>query len=196
MGRKGVTVMSRKVVRTMITALVTASLLVLTACGKAEQAADTASLDDGAVTRLESDEGEEHYIDDNAIALAGKASTSAGVTMAQSALALINQQRAALGLAALVWSDGLAKDAQVRAQECEKSFSHTRPNGTDWWTVDSNLMYGENLAKGYDLDTAVERAKEYISGALGAMLDLGSGSGPMNHGFDISGRFAEEKEGR
>ncbi|MGN1168189.1 MAG: bifunctional hydroxymethylpyrimidine kinase/phosphomethylpyrimidine kinase [Lachnospiraceae bacterium] len=53
-----------------------------------------------------------------------------------------------------------------------------------------------NLAKGYDLDTAVERAKEYISGALGAMLDLGSGSGPMNHGFDISGRFAEEKEGR
>lgn len=79
MGRKGVTVMSRKLVRTMITALVMASLLVLTACGKAEQAADTASLDDGAVTRLEADEGEEHYIDDNAIALAGKASTSAGV---------------------------------------------------------------------------------------------------------------------
>lgn len=149
MGRKGVTVMSRKLVRMMITALVTASLLVLTACGKAEQAADTASLDDGAVTRLESDEGEEHYIDDNAIALAGKASTSAGVTMAQSALALINQQRAALGLAALVWSDGLAKDAQVRAKECEQSFSHTRPNGTDWWTVDSNLMYGENLAYNY-----------------------------------------------
>ena len=124
--------MNRKLVRTMITALVTASLLVLTACGKAEQAADTASLDDGAVTRLESDEGEEHYIDDNAIALAGKASTSAGVTMAQSALALINQQRAALGLAALVWSDGLTKDAQVRAKECEQSFSHTRPNGTDW----------------------------------------------------------------
>ena len=32
-----------------------------------------------------------------------------------------------------------------------------------------------NLAKGYDLATAVERAKEYISGALAAMLDLGSG---------------------
>ena len=29
-----------------------------------------------------------------------------------------------------------------------------------------------NLAKGYDLDTAVERAKAYISGALAAMLDL------------------------
>ena len=38
-----------------------------------------------------------------------------------------------------------------------------------------------NLAKGYDLDTAVERAKAYISGCLSAMLDLGRGSGPMNH---------------
>ena len=38
-----------------------------------------------------------------------------------------------------------------------------------------------NLAKGYDLDTSVERAKEYISGCLSAMLDLGHGSGPMNH---------------
>lgn len=49
-----------------------------------------------------------------------------------------------------------------------------------------------NLAKGYDLDTAVERAKAYISGALGAMLDLGAGSGPMNHAFDLSGEFAKE----
>ena len=40
-----------------------------------------------------------------------------------------------------------------------------------------------NLAKGFDLDTSVERAKAYISGALGAMLDLGRGSGPMDHGF-------------
>lgn len=42
-----------------------------------------------------------------------------------------------------------------------------------------------NLAKGHDLETAVERAKEYISGALAAMLDLGAGSGPMNHAFDL-----------
>jgi hydroxymethylpyrimidine/phosphomethylpyrimidine kinase len=48
-----------------------------------------------------------------------------------------------------------------------------------------------NLAKGCDLDTAVERAKAYISGALAAMLDLGAGSGPMNHGFDIKSDFAE-----
>ena len=51
-----------------------------------------------------------------------------------------------------------------------------------------------NLAKGYDLDTSVSRSKEYISGALGAMLDLGKGSGPMNHGFDISSDYVLEKE--
>lgn len=46
-----------------------------------------------------------------------------------------------------------------------------------------------NLAKGYELDVAVNRAKAYISGALADMLDLGKGSGPMNHGFDIQSKF-------
>lgn len=48
-----------------------------------------------------------------------------------------------------------------------------------------------NLAKGYDLATAVEYAKNYISGALAAMLDLGKGSGPMNHAFAITGDFSK-----
>lgn len=42
-----------------------------------------------------------------------------------------------------------------------------------------------NLAKGNDLEKSVENAKAYISGALEAMLDLGQGSGPMNHAFAI-----------
>ncbi len=45
------------------------------------------------------------------------------------------------------------------------------------------------LAKGLELDAAVERAKAYISGALGAMLDLGRGSGPMDHMFDLRSEF-------
>jgi hydroxymethylpyrimidine/phosphomethylpyrimidine kinase len=49
-----------------------------------------------------------------------------------------------------------------------------------------------NLAKGFSLEASVARAKEYISGALGAMLDLGSGSGPMNHAFAFGGKFMEE----
>ena len=40
-----------------------------------------------------------------------------------------------------------------------------------------------NLARGYSLSEAVQRAKDYISGALEAMLDLGRGPGPMNHAF-------------
>ena len=42
-----------------------------------------------------------------------------------------------------------------------------------------------NLALGYDLTTSIQMAKDYISGALAAMLDLGKGSGPMNHAFQL-----------
>ena len=48
-----------------------------------------------------------------------------------------------------------------------------------------------NLAKGYSLFDSVYKAKEYITGALSAMLDLGHGSGPMNHAFDVNSRFAK-----
>ena len=48
-----------------------------------------------------------------------------------------------------------------------------------------------NLAKGYDLAASVERAKAYLSGALAAQLDLGHGSGPMDHMFDLKGAFVE-----
>ena len=51
-----------------------------------------------------------------------------------------------------------------------------------------------NLAKGYSLEESVKRAKSYISEALLAMLDLGKGSGPMNHAFNINGEYAKESE--
>jgi len=44
-----------------------------------------------------------------------------------------------------------------------------------------------NLAKGHDLKNSVHLAKAYISGALSAFLDLGSGNGPLHHGY--SGRL-------
>ena len=49
-----------------------------------------------------------------------------------------------------------------------------------------------NLAKGFDLPVSIKRSKDYLSGALGAMLDLGKGRGPMMHNFDLKGKFAEE----
>lgn len=42
-----------------------------------------------------------------------------------------------------------------------------------------------NLAKGFELETSIEMAKDYISKALSDMLDLGAGRGPMNHAFMI-----------
>ena len=46
-----------------------------------------------------------------------------------------------------------------------------------------------NLAKGFDLETAVRRSKDYIFGALSAQLNLGRGSGPMDHMWDLRSRF-------
>ena len=51
-----------------------------------------------------------------------------------------------------------------------------------------------NLAKGFSLGESVQRAKEYISGALAAMLDLGKGSGPMMHNFDLTSEFSKENK--
>jgi len=48
-----------------------------------------------------------------------------------------------------------------------------------------------NLAKGHDIKTAVQKAKSYISAALSAQLDLGQGSGPMNHAFELTGQFTK-----
>ena len=84
-----------------------------------------------------------------------------------------------------------ANDLLYRNGECRwfygKRIDNPNTHGTGC-TLSSAIA--SNLAKGFSMDESVERAKEYISGALGAMLDLGRGSGPMNHAFDITGRFA------
>ena len=49
-----------------------------------------------------------------------------------------------------------------------------------------------NLAKGFKLDESVQRAKDYISEALAVQLNLGKGSGPMQHNFGLKTRYAEK----
>lgn len=51
-----------------------------------------------------------------------------------------------------------------------------------------------NLAKGFDLAMSVQRAKDYISDALSAQLDLGQGSGPMMHNFSLQGKYGKVAE--
>lgn len=71
---------------------------------------------------------------------------------------------------------------------CGERIENPNTHGTGC-TLSSAIA--SNLAKGYSLDVSVERAKQYISGALSAMLDLGEGSGPMDHGFDIHSFYTE-----
>lgn len=46
-----------------------------------------------------------------------------------------------------------------------------------------------NLAKGYGLEEAIRKAKKYLESCLKDGLDLGKGSGPMNHAFDIKDEY-------
>ena len=45
-----------------------------------------------------------------------------------------------------------------------------------------------------EIRESIERAKNYLSDALAAMLDLGKGSGPMQHNFNLNGTYKEVKE--
>ena len=69
---------------------------------------------------------------------------------AQRLLQMVNDYRAQNGLGPLSWSSELESAAQVRASEISipNCFSHTRPDGSDYWTANSNLIYGENIAAG------------------------------------------------
>ncbi len=118
----------------------------------------TAEVDNTAVSRGAADEGPIHYIDENAIILSGEFTPSeSSLHEANATLALVNSRRATAGLRELVWDNRLVQAAQVRAQEAAERFSHTRPNDTEWWTVNSEIMYGENLTKGYfDAPTVVQ----------------------------------------
>ena len=70
-----------------------------------------------------------------------------------------------------------------------KRINNTNTHGTGC-TLSSAIA--SNLAKGFSLAQSVRRAKDYISGALAAMLDLGKGAGPMAHNFTLQGKYAEE----
>ena len=82
----------------------------------------------------------------------------------------------------LLWSCGSAH--WLKARRIDNPNTH----GTGC-TLSSAIA--SNLAKGFDLTQATRRAKSYVTDALLAMLDLGQGSGPMNHAFALTGGYAE-----
>lgn len=87
---------------------------------------------------------------------------------------------------------GLARDLLYEAGNCiwyeAERIDNKNTHGTGC-TLSSAIA--ANLAKNEDLKTAVKRAKEYLTGAIRAGLDLGKGSGPLDHGYALSGEFTE-----
>lgn len=71
----------------------------------------------------------------------------------QEVVDLVNAERAKEGLTPLTLDTKVQAAAQVRAEECTKSFSHTRPDGSSFATAlkEQNVSYksaGENIAWG------------------------------------------------
>ena len=84
----------------------------------------------------------------------------------------------------LLWKDGAGRWFKGHR------ISNPNTHGTGC-TLSSAIA--SNLAKGLELEEAVQQAKAYISGARAAMLDLGKGRGPMNHLFDLKSPFIGEE---
>jgi hydroxymethylpyrimidine/phosphomethylpyrimidine kinase len=79
-----------------------------------------------------------------------------------------------------------ANDVLYDGKECRwfgaERISNPNTHGTGC-TLSSAIA--SNLAKGAKTAEAVLRAKQYLTEALSAMLDLGHGSGPLDHIFEI-----------
>ena len=119
--------------------------------GSAEAPADeeTAMLtDDGAE---EYDEEAGFIIFEGDVPLAGEPGSEDIHDYVFEVVDLVNEERAAEGLAPLDLHREATDCAQLRAEEAKKSFSHTRPNGTTCFTAlkEADIAYayaGENLA--------------------------------------------------
>ncbi len=95
--------------------------------------------------------GEAEKPEDNETQNPGGGSSS--LSQASQILSLVNAERAKNGLSPLKLDSRLTQAAQVRAKEQEQSFSHTRPNGTQFYTAikEAGVSYkgaGENVAMG------------------------------------------------
>ena len=106
-------------------------------------------IDDGAVKFK--NRGDIFFFDSEAVALSNASDVDAGLrAIALEANGLVNEERTSAGLKALKWDQNLETVSHIRAKECSQSFSHTRPSGKQWYTVNSKIQGGENLAFGFD----------------------------------------------
>ena len=79
--------------------------------------------------------------------------TASEEAMADRVIELVNQERTSRGLQPLLKHDGLMVAAAARAKELSQRYSHTRPNGSECFTILWHLgidygYAGENIAMG------------------------------------------------
>lgn len=101
-------------------------------------------------------------------------------------LELVNFYRAQSGLSALTLDSSLCSAASTRASEITRNFSHTRPDGSQWYTV-SSLAHGENLVMGTDMNADGAMTKWMNSSGHRANI-LDGAYGTMGVGYYYSGR--------
>ena len=101
-------------------------------------------------------------------------------TYADQVLQLVNQERAQAGLSAITTNSTLSAAANKRAQEIVQTFSHTRPDGTSFYTVlqEYGISYrsaGENIAYGQRTPQEVMNGWMNSSGHRANILNSGYG---------------------
>lgn len=112
-------------------------------------------------------------------------------SFASQVLKIVNEERTKAGLGKLTISESLVAPANKRAQEIKESFSHTRPNGTQWSTVldEYNVKVqtaGENLAYGYNTPEKVMEA--WMNSAGHKANILGANYGHIGIGvYEVNG---------
>lgn len=103
--------------------------------------------------------------------------------------------RAAAGIAKNVSGAVLIKGGHLENDASDLLYTNRKALWFDGEKVQNSNTHGTgctlssaiacNLADGYSLEKSVENSKAYITGALKAGLDLGHGSGPLDHTYAI-----------
>ena len=111
---------------------------------------------------------------------------------ADAVVELVNAERAKAGLSPLSVHDGVAEAANKRAQEIKGTFSHTRPDGSNFSTVltQAGISYrsvGENIAYGQNSPEAVMQSWMNSSGHRANILNRDFTSIGVGHYQDASG---------
>lgn len=83
---------------------------------------------------------------------------------------LINTERMKAGVGILTERIDLTPASNLRAREASVLWSHTRPNGKQYFSV-NDAIYGENLARGYKTAGEIVRAWMNSDTHRAVMLD-------------------------